>query len=59
METFAPILGMTMMVLGLMMLLFSLGLLIWYYWPRLTNAAGRNKTAPDAPPSNQSKDSGP
>lgn len=59
MDTFAPILGMTMMALGLILLLFSFGLLLWYFWPQLARASGRGGAGSEAAPNNQSGDTGP
>ena len=59
MESFGPILGMSMIVLGLLMLLFALGLLVWHYWPRPAGGGGPGGTAVDPAPESQSGDGRP
>ena len=54
MDSFAPVLGMTMMVFGLIMLVVCLGVLAYFYWPRSERDPGRNRANHGAIPDDQS-----
>lgn len=50
------ILGLSMIVLGILLLLFALGMLTWYYWPRPASGTGPGRAASGAALDSQPED---
>ena len=48
MESFAPVLGLTMISVGFVLFLACLGGLAYYYWPRSYNRTGQQVFTPEA-----------
>jgi hypothetical protein len=58
MDSFVPVLGISMMVFGLIVLLACLGGLVYWYWPRSRSGVGQSRTNPETVQEVQSREAG-
>ena len=56
MESFAPILGLSMISVGFVLFLVCLGGLAYYYWPRSYNRTGQRLFSPEANPDDHTRE---
>ena len=58
-ETYAAVLGLTMIAVGFILILVCVGGLVYYYWPRSGGGAGQNRARLEVPSEDQHREGQP